>query len=123
MDDSTVLPEPATCVYCGNKSGQTLAEISEHVLTCLERPEARLLMKIESLELVGDVLLSVIHSLSKVVGEMEGMRTSVWSLYQQAERKWEEVKDLSIEDLTEDLLEVLREETEEAKEESRNTGR
>ena len=84
--------ESRTCAYCGEETDNS--GISEHVLSCVERPEVGLLLKIQAIEVTGNVLLETIHRLVKALAEVEGMRTQVWEIYREAEQRWEGMKNM-----------------------------
>jgi len=97
----------ATCMYCGEQISNTTESILKHITVCEKRPELQLIMKINILEGTGDVLLETIHSVVKALAEIEGMRSKSWEIYHLAKEKWEEVKQLTPEEMLETVQEEL----------------
>lgn len=101
-----------TCAYCGEETDAS--SISEHVLNCTERPEVGLLLKIQALEVTGDVLLETIHRLVKALAEIEGMRSQAWRIYREAEQRWEGMKNMDAQELAKVAREDFTHEQEES---------
>lgn len=101
-----------TCAYCGFQTEKSA--ISAHILDCTKRPEVGLLVKMQIMRKAGDVLLDTIYSLVKAMAEIEGMRSKAWDIYRTAKETWEEVKNLT----PEDIAEVVREELKDGNEET-----
>ncbi len=89
----------STCMYCGKQEPNTTVTMAEHILACEKRPELKLLAKIQVLENTGDILLQTIHSVVKALAEIEGMRSKSWEIYTVAKEQWEEVKQITPEEL------------------------
>ena len=81
----------------------------EHILDCEKRPELGLIFKIQSLENAGDNLLRTIHAVVKALAEIEGMRSKSWEIYHLAKEIWEEVKQLTAEEIAAEIRENLEE--------------
>lgn len=81
-----------TCAYCLDEHENTSESISSHILSCPKRPEVGLTRKIQSLEITGDAMLKVIRALVETLGEIQGMRSTVWKTYRTAEEEWEKAK-------------------------------
>ena len=101
-----------TCAYCGLQTEKSA--ISAHIRNCKKRPEVGLLVKMQIMREAGDVLLNTIYSLVQALAEIEGMRSKSWEIYRTAKETWEEVKNLT----PEDIAKVVREELKDGNEET-----
>ena len=96
---TTLNNDMSTCMYCGKQEPNTTEAMVEHITICEKRPELKLLAKIQVLENTGDILLRTIHSVVKVLAEIEGMRSKSWQIHAVAKEKWEEAKQITPEEL------------------------
>ena len=97
------------CTYCGEQQSNTNESMLEHILDCEKRPELGLILKLQILENAGDNLLQTIHSVVKALAEIEGMRSKSWEIYHSAKKIWEEVKQLTAEEIAAEIRENLEE--------------
>lgn len=74
------------CSYCGQEIELTDEAMAAHIIECLYRPELGLVLRMEYLETLSQKFLGVIHSLVSAVAEIQGMRTTSWDIYHDAEK-------------------------------------
>lgn len=93
------IPSKIYCAYCHDGHENTPEVIRRHMLSCKERPEYALLVKMELLKNTGDELLNVLHEFSKAIGNFEGGMTGVWEIYRAEAEKWELAKNVEAKEL------------------------
>lgn len=100
--NSTPTPENTIfCAYCLDEHENTPEVIRKHMLSCKERPEYALLVKIELLKQTGDEILIVLYEFAKAIGEFEGGMTGVWEIYRQVQESWTIAKNTDANELAE----------------------
>ena len=91
------------CAYCQDEHPNTSADIAEHIVTCNQRPELGLVLKINLMEKAGDSMLTAIHSMCVMVADIEGTSTTIWEIFRLAQEHWEIAKNVSVADLADDV--------------------
>jgi hypothetical protein len=86
--------QQVTCVYCGQGLPRDEELLREHIRECPFRPEVALSAKIQALMNTGDAMLEILHSMTKAVTVVEGMRTKAWEIYHDCEEAWRSAKSL-----------------------------
>lgn len=89
------------CSYCKQVTEEDPHSLAMHVLECPDRPELGLTLKIQVLETAGDNLLATVHSVVSALASVEGMRSKSWQIYHLAKELWEEVKQLTPDEVAE----------------------